>query len=131
MGTNLRLYTLELIHELLVYMQAACGIDEDIVVALVLCKRDCLFSCFNGVLRPLFKDRHADLFAEHLKLLDSRRAVDIARHEHRPAAAVLEHERKLGAVRCFTCTLKSAEHYHRRRVRSSGKAGLCAAHEVD
>ena len=131
MRADFRLDALELIHELLIYMQAACGIDENIVVALVPCKRDRLFGCFNRILRPLFKDRYADLFAEHLKLFDSRGTVDIARDEHRSAAAVLEHERKLCAVRRFTCALKTAEHYHCRRMRSSRKAGLRAAHEVD
>lgn len=89
MRADFRLDALELIHELLIYMQAACGIDENIVVALVSCKRDRLFGCFNRVLRTLFKDRYADLFAEHLKLFDSRGTIDIARDKHRSAAAVL------------------------------------------
>ena len=103
MRADFRLDALELIHELLIYMQAACGIDDDIVVALVPCKRDRLFGCFNRILRTLFKDRYADLFTEHLKLFDSRRAIDIARDEHRSAAAVLS----------MSASLRSASFYLR------------------
>ncbi|MNW04134.1 hypothetical protein D3C71_2001760 [compost metagenome] len=63
-------------------MQTACGIDDDIIVIVIL-----------GLLQRLLRDldrthlvaqreyRHFDLFAENLQLLDRGRTVNIARYE--------------------------------------------------
>ena len=84
-------------------MQAAGGIEDDYVVAVVLGVLDSGFGDFNGVFGAHFKHGHARLFADDLQLVDSRGTVDVAGYEHRTAVLLFfEHFGELCGVGGFT-----------------------------
>ena len=130
MRLNLCLDAFELIHQLLVDMQAARCIEQHIVITLILGKFNRLTRNFHRVCRALFKHGHTRFFANHLELLDRRRAVNVARHEKRAIPLIFQHQAKLCAIGRFANTLQAAHHHDRRRMWSACKAAACAAHQL-
>ena len=121
----------QLIHELLIHMQSAGGIQNHDVVAVVLCVGDGLLGDDLGLFGAHGEHRNTRLLAHHLQLIDGRRAVDIAGHQQRAMALFEEPFAQLGGVGGFTVTLQTAEHEHRGRLGFDVDAyGLVAAHEL-
>ena len=120
----------QLLHQHFIDLQAACGIQNHDVVAVVLgvCQR------LTGDLRRLCagqgEHRRTGLFAHHLQLVNSSGAVDIAGHQH-GAAALLDIELgKLCRVGGFAVALQAAEHDDRLALVLDVQAGsFAAAHE--
>ena len=62
----------------------------------------------------LAEDRHADLAADDLELLDGRRALEVGGDQHRLAALRRQQPRQLAAGRRLARALKAAQHQDRR-----------------
>ena len=108
-GLDLR----QLVHQRFIDVQTAGGIDNQHVAAVVA-------GVFNGfldrlyrVLRALFKDRHVDLLAYHLQLLDGGGAVDIAGGQQRLFAFLGQIVGQLATHGGFTGALQAAQHVDR------------------
>ena len=128
---DLRLDVAELLHELLIDLQAARRIDDDDIAGMrlriinrVLRDRHCI--------RTLLHREHGDveLLAEDLQLRDGRRAVDVRRDEQRALALLLEREAELASRRRLAGALQADHHDDRRRLRTHVDAALRAAHEL-
>ena len=109
-------------------MQAACGIEENRVVAVVFRVLDRFLRGLDGVLRAALENGHVHALADDLQLLDGRRAVNIQRHEQRLFALLFQHPAELAAHGGFTGTLQAAEHENGRRRGAPCQAGDGAAH---
>ncbi len=71
----------ELLHQGFVDMEPACGIDQQIVITVVLRMLQSLTCNFNRtVALGKSEHRYLDLFAQHLKLLNCSRPVNIPGH---------------------------------------------------
>ena len=86
-------------------MQAACGIEEDHVVAVVTGVLDGLLCDLNGVDLTHFENGNIQLLADDLYLRDGRGTVHVARGEQRTVALLAEVARELGDVRRLTGAL--------------------------
>ena len=83
----------------------------------------------DRVLRAALKDRHANLTAHDLQLLDGGRAIDIAADEQRTLAVLLEPGSQLSGHRRLTGALQTAEHEHGYRRRAVLEPRVAAAHQ--
>ena len=124
-----RLDALELVHELLVDVQAAGGIEEDDVVAVVPGVSDGLDRDGDGVDLPHLEHGQAELGADDLQLRDGRGTVHVAGGEQRALALPAQEAGELGDVRRFARALKADHHPDRRRVVGKGQARVRAAHQ--
>ncbi len=104
----------ELVHELLVYMQSAGGIEEHEVVAVLFGVLDGCLCDIDGVRRAHLEHGNVELTAYGLELLYRRGAVDIAGGKQWALALLAHVGRELCAVRGLTCALKSDEHDYAR-----------------
>ena len=100
----------QLLHQDFVDLQAAGGIKDDDVIAVVLRVGQRLFGDDRRLFAVQRKDRCPRLFAHDLQLVNGGGAVDIARHQHGAAALLDEILGKLGRVGGFTVALQAAEH---------------------
>ena len=126
-----RLDALELVHELLVDVQAAGGIEKDDVVAVVLGVFDGLDRDGDGVDLPHLEHGQAELCADDLQLRDGRGTVHVAGGEQRALALLFEQTGELCAVRGLACALQADEHNDRRRLGGDGNTLIFAAHQTD
>ncbi len=101
----------QLIHELLVDLKPAGGVDEDIVVAVILCVGNRRRGDLHRVPGAHFEYRYAGLFPDDLQLLDRSRAVDVARREERAVPPVFQQIRKLPGVCRLAGTLQAAQQH--------------------
>ena len=101
-GVDLRLDLFELVHQHLVDVETAGGIEDNHVVAVVLRVTDCRPRDFDGVLGAHLENGDVCLGADNLELIDSRGAVDVAGDEHGAAVLRLEHLCELRRVGRFT-----------------------------
>ena len=62
-------------------MQTTCCIKKNIVIAVVFSKLNCLFSDMNRIFITHFKNRNANLLTDNLKLLNSRRTVNVTSYK--------------------------------------------------
>ena len=129
LGMNRRLDFLQLLHQRFVDVQAAGGVDDQHVLAVIPGVLDGFLGGFDGALGALFKHRHAHLLTHHLQLLDSGGAVNIAGGQQGLFALLGEITRQLGGHGGFTGALQAAEHVDRRHRRRPGQLGVAAAHE--
>ncbi|MNN40536.1 hypothetical protein D3C81_1546130 [compost metagenome] len=82
---------LQLIHQCFINMQAACGIDDDIIQVIVLRMLDSLSgNLYRTNLIPQSEYRNLNLFAQYLQLLDRSGTVYVASYEQRAVIALLE-----------------------------------------
>ena len=107
-----------LFHELGVYAQPACGVDDDHVVLLAV-------GFFEGFLGDLDRitlaiarlrrvDGHPGLLAHDLQLCDGVGSLKIGGDQHGGVTLGLEPLRQLAGERGLTCTLEAGEHDDRR-----------------
>ena len=120
----------QLLHELLVDVQTAGGVDDDRVAAIVARVFHGLFGDLHRIALALFKDLHAHLSADDLQLLDGCGAVDVAGDEQGLFAALLDEVAELGGHGGLARALQSAEHVDGRRLGGIGQFGVGAAHEL-
>ena len=100
----------QFLHQHFVDLQAACGIEDDDVIAVVLGVGQCLFGDGRRLFAGQGEDRRTGLFAHHLQLVDRGRTVDVAGHQHRAAALLDVVFCKLCCVGRLTVALQAAEH---------------------
>ena len=115
-GRDLFFYVAQFIHQRLVDMQTAGGVDNDDVVAVILGVCNCFARRDHRFFGAIFKKRRACLSADDTQLLDCGRTVNIARDQHRAVTLPLEHCRKLAGMGGFARALQTAEHDDRRRL---------------
>ena len=107
----------QFLHQRLVDLVPACGVEDQNVPVLDLGQADCLPGDARDVeLARLSEDRDVDLLAERLELLDCGRAVNVARDEHRAAALRFEPEAELGRGRGLARAVEADEQYSTRRA---------------
>ena len=85
----------ELVHQLLVDVQAAGGVEDDRVAAVGLRARQAVTHRRDGIAPFLAVDRHLDLATELLELLDRRRALQVGGDERRLLAVLAQEQREL------------------------------------
>ena len=100
----------QLLHQVLVDVQASCGIEDDDVVAVVL-------GVFNGVFGDLhradgahLKDGCIHLGTNYLQLFNRCRAVDVAGYQQWTVTLLAKHLGQFGRMGGFTGTLQAAHH---------------------
>ena len=94
------------------------------------CSMPCLGN-FDGVALPLFKDRDIQLPADNLQLTDGRRTVDVAGHQQRALALLLQITRQLAAVGRLARALQTHQHDDRGRLGREVQLLGLAAHQSD
>ena len=93
-----RLDVFQLVHQLLVDVQPAGGIQNHIVVAVIPGVSHRLFGDVHRVCRAHLKHRDAGLLPHHLQLGDGGGAVDVAGHQQRPVPLLFEHQAQLAGM---------------------------------
>ena len=83
---------LELVHELLVDMQAARSVEKHHVVAVILRVADGLLGDMDGIALPHLKDGDVELTADDLQLRDGGGTVHVAGHQQGSAALLAPEE---------------------------------------
>ena len=122
-------HVLQLLHQRFVDVQAAGGIDDQHVLAVVAGVIHRFLGGFHGVLGALFKHRHPHLLAHHLQLLDSGGVVNIAGGQQGLFALLDQETGQLGGHGGFAGALQAAEHIDRGHGGGPGELGVAAAHQ--
>ena len=119
----------QLVHQLFVDVQAACGIEKHDVVAVVA-------GIFDGFLRngdridlTHLENGDIQLLSDDLQLCDGRGTVHVARGEQRTVALLAEVARELGDVRRLTGALQAHHHHNGGALGRGGQTGVGAAHQ--
>ena len=121
----------QFVHQDLVDLQPAGGIQDDDVVAVVLGVGEGAAGDLGGLGAVQGKDLRPGLAAHHLQLLDGGGAVDIAGHQQRPAALLEIVLGQFGGVGGLAVALQAAEHQDGLALVLDIEAGgFLAAHEV-
>ena len=130
-GTDAAVDLGQLAHQFFVDVQAAGRIEDHHLHAAVLGLLDGDLAEGHGVLRgQVGIDGNTKLLAQDLQLLDGRGALQVGRHEHRLAAALLEQLAQLAAGGRLARALQAAEHQHR-QFRLEVQRMVHRAHQVD
>ena len=121
----------ELVHQLAVDVQAARGVDEDHVAALLGRRLDAPLRDLDRVgVGAALEDGHADLLAERAQLVDRRGPVDVARDERGRLALRLQPARELARERRLARALQAAQEDHGRRLRGERQRRAGAAEQL-
>ena len=129
-GLHGGLDALELVHQLLVHMEPAGGVQEHHVVAVLPGVLDGGSGDVHRVGLTHLEHRDVQLSAHHLQLLDGGGAVDIAGGQQGPLAVLTLHQAgQLGAVGGLARTLKAHQHHHRGGLGGDLQLGAGAAHQ--
>ena len=121
---------LQLVHQRLVDMQTAGGVQKDDVVAVVSGVLHRLLGDGHRVDLPHLEDGDVQLLAYHLQLVDGGGTVHVAGHQQGALAEAAAHEpRQLGAVCGFTGALQTHHHHNGGALGGGGQAGVGAAHQ--
>ena len=90
--------TNQFLHQRLVNLQPAGGVENQHVAAVRFCEIERFTGDFRNVRFAAFhEDRQFKLFAERVQLVHGRRAINVRRHEQRLAALLLEQSREFAA----------------------------------
>jgi flavin-binding protein dodecin len=117
----------ELLHQRLVDLQAAGGVDDHDVSALRLCLLDALRRRLHRVGRS--EDGHLDLLAELLQLRDGGGALQVRGDERGRRALLAEQQRELGSGGRLARALEACEQDHRRALAGHGELRAARAHQ--
>ena len=113
-------------------MEAAGGIQEDDVVAVVPGVADGVPGDLDGVALALLKDREVQLAAHHLQLLDGGGTVDVAADQQGALSELAAHE---AAELCrgggLAGAVEAHHHHHRRGMGGGGQLAGLGAHQGD
>ena len=106
----------QLLHEAIVDLQAAGGVDDDRVVAALAGELRRVGGDIDRVAAgPLLVDRDADLLAKRLQLVDCGRTVDVGGHEQGIAPLLAQVDGELGGVGRLAASLEPDQHQDLRR----------------
>ena len=120
----------QLVHQLFVDVQAACGIEENKVVAVFAGEVNAVLCDFDRVALTLVEYGDVKLLADYLQLFDCGRTVNVAGNEQRTSLLLFaEQSGELCAVCRFAGALQTCHHDDGRRVRRYGKTGGLAAEQ--
>ena len=119
---------LQLIHQIVVDLQSPGGVEDDRVAELFL-RLDHRIAADVDRVGRLAVDRHADLGAERLQLLDGTGALQVGCGEERLAAPRFEGEGELRGSRRFARPLQPAQHDDDRPVGAQGDFVIDRTHE--
>ena len=131
-GLDALVDSLQLLHQLVVDVQSAGGVEND--------HRNAFFGGFaNGVVAnghgigraALGVHRQAELFADNVQLIDGRGALQVGGHEHHLAAALLNQPAELAARRGFAGALQAAQHQDAGRAGFEMERVIDRPHQVD
>ena len=130
-GMNSGFHAFELVHEGLIHMEPAGGIEKHHVVAVVPGVADGVFRNDHGIALALVKDRQIQLSAHHLELLDGGGTVHVTGGQQRPLAQLPAHEPgQLGGGGGFAGALKTHHHHNGGAVVGHGQLAAGTAHEI-
>ena len=120
----------QLVHQRLVDMQTAGGIQKHHVIAVVSGVLHRFPGDGHGVDLPHFKHRDVQLLAHHLQLGNGGRTVHVAGRQQRALAELAAHQAgQLRAVGGFTGALQAHHHDHRGPAVGSRDLGVGTAHQ--
>ncbi len=122
--------SVKLFHQRLVDVQAARRIQNHHVALMLTGVFNRFLRRLDRILRSVFIDRHADLTADDLQLLDGRRTIDIAADKQRLLAVLFQPVCQLGGHRRLARALQAAEHEYRNRRRAVLQPRVRAAHQL-
>ena len=111
-------------------MQAACRVEKDDVVAVLLCVLYGGLGYIHGVCLPHLEHRNVKLRADRLQLLYRGWAVYIASGEQRALALLLHVACELCAVRGLARALQADEHHDARQLRGDVELLVLSAHQL-
>ena len=106
----------ELLHQLLVDVQAAGGVDDDDVVARLAGRVEPVLDDLDRILRVAAVDGDLDLAAELLELVDRGRPLQVGRDQRRLLPVLAQQQRELGGRRRLAGALEAGEQDHGRRL---------------
>ena len=112
-------------------MKSSRSIDNDRIVTFGKRVFDRFFRRFFGLVRSALENFGIYALAHHFKLVDCGGTINIARDEHRFFTRLNEMTAKFSAHRGFARALKSAKHYHRRRLGRNFEFCVGTAHKRD
>ena len=122
--------SVKLFHQRLVDVQTARRIQNHHVALMLTGVFNRFLRRLDRILRAVFIDRHADLTADDLQLLDGRRTIDITADKQRTLAVLFQPVCQLGGHRRLARALKAAEHEYRNRRRAVLQPRVRAAHQL-
>ena len=76
-------------------------------------------------------DRHADLLAEHLELIDGGGPLQVGGDQQRLAAALAQHQGELAGRGRLALALQAAEHEDGRPILGEGDVRIDRPHQLD
>ena len=129
-----------LAHHVLVHGKTACGIHNHHIESVLPCMTNRILSNLHRVFfLSLGEHRNADLLPQGLQLVDSRRTIDIGRHQQRFLVLLAFQEiSQLGRVGRLTGALQPRHQNHRRvnlqvqfRCLASHQDGQLVVHNLD
>ena len=119
----------ELVHQRVVDLQPAGGIDDDDVATLRASLLDPDASRLYRVLALGARDGDLELPAELLELRHGRGPLKVGGDEKRRAAVLAQHQRELAGCRRLPRALEADEQDHRRRPPGEREPRVAAAHD--
>jgi len=91
-GMDGSLHPLQLIHQGLIHMEPAGGVQEDHITAVVPGMADCILCNLHRVTLTLLEYRQVQLATHHLQLLDGGGTVHVAGGQQGPLAKLAAHQ---------------------------------------
>ncbi|MNS84586.1 hypothetical protein D3C72_1184190 [compost metagenome] len=120
----------KLFHQLLVHVQTACRINNQIIVAVILGMLKRLTGNLNRINTiTKCKHRNPNLLTEHLKLFDRGRSVNVPCYKQRPVILLQKKLGQLGGGGRLTRTLETRHHNYGWRLITLSQLRLAAAHK--
>ena len=121
----------QLVHQRIIDLQTAGGIQDDDVIAMVPGMSHRLLGDEFRFFGAHGENRYPGLFTDDLQLLDGRRTVDVTGHQQRPASLAAVILAQLGGMGGFTVALQAAHHQNRLALILDVQVlRLVAAHEL-
>ena len=125
------LHPLQLIHQGLIHMEPAGGVQEDHITAVVPGMADCILCNLHRVTLTLLEYRQVQLATHHLQLLDGGGTVHVAGGQQGPLAKLAAHQpRQLGGGGGLAGALQAHHHHNGGTAVGHGEPGGAAAHEL-
>ena len=122
---------LQLVHRHFVDVQPASSVEDDGIEQVVFRIGDRVAANLDRVGRELAVDRHVDLLAEHLQLLDGRGTLKVGGDQERLALPAHQGEGELAGRGRLALALQAAEHDDGRPVLGEADIGVGRPHQGD
>ena len=130
-GMDSGLHPLQLVHQCLIHVETAGGIQKHHVAAVIFGVADGVFSNLHRVSLALFKHGQLQLTAHDLQLLDGCGTVHVAGGQQGPLRVLPAHQAsQFSGGGGLTGALEAHHHDHRGTVVGHGQLGGAAAHQI-